>query len=102
MEATPTVASHHAKLLNFLVDELHANPKDMHIIGHSLGAHIAGFSGRKVKKGNVGRITGRYYPFRIMLLYCSWNLAYIATWYSSQKCHIFFSGIKEKCSCFSQ
>lgn len=60
MQATPDIANHHAKLLNFLVDELHTNPMDMHIIGHSLGAHIAGFAGRKVKEGSVGRITGSY------------------------------------------
>ena len=39
----------------------HANAKysDMHLIGHSLGAHIAGYTGKRVK--TLARITGRCY-----------------------------------------
>lgn len=32
----------------------------MQIIGHSLGAHAAGYAGSYIKNGRVGRITGRY------------------------------------------
>lgn len=32
------------------------NPKDVHIIGHSLGAHTAGYAGERIDK--LGRITG--------------------------------------------
>lgn len=31
---------------------------DMHLVGHSLGAHIAGYAGHQVK--GIGRITGKY------------------------------------------
>lgn len=38
-----------------------ANLKDFHLIGHSLGAHIAGFAGKAVQNytnSSIGRITG--------------------------------------------
>ncbi|XP_045470697.1 pancreatic lipase-related protein 2-like [Harmonia axyridis] len=32
--------------------------KDMHLVGHSLGAHVAGMAGSKLRSGKVSRITG--------------------------------------------
>ncbi|BES94717.1 phosphatidylcholine 1-acylhydrolase activity [Nesidiocoris tenuis] len=46
-----------AKFVDFLVEEVDVNPDDVHILGHSLGAHIAGLAGDNMKC-NVSRITG--------------------------------------------
>ena len=49
-----------AHLLTRLVDELHVPASNIHIIGFSLGAHLAGLVGQKLKEKQteVGRITG--------------------------------------------
>lgn len=46
-----------AKLIDLLVEELHADPLRIHLIGHSLGAHIMGYAG-SYSRHRVGRITG--------------------------------------------
>ncbi|XP_028895241.2 pancreatic triacylglycerol lipase-like [Zeugodacus cucurbitae] len=46
-----------AKLIDLLVEDKGAEPKDIHLIGHSLGAHIMGYAGSYTKY-RVGRITG--------------------------------------------
>ena len=45
-----------AKLIQELVDKTGANLGDFHIIGHSLGCHVAGYAGERLK--GLGRITG--------------------------------------------
>jgi hypothetical protein len=52
--------AHIAELIEFLVAKTGAKLKDFHIIGHSLGAHVAGFAGSSTTTGKVGRITGLY------------------------------------------
>lgn len=47
-----------AKLIDLLVEDKGAEPKDIHLIGHSLGAHIMGYAGSYTKH-RVGRITGK-------------------------------------------
>jgi len=47
-----------AEFINFLRIDQGTNLKDVHIVGHSLGAHIAGAAGRFYKelfKGTLGR-----------------------------------------------
>jgi hypothetical protein len=57
--ARPT-GEHIAELIEFLVAQTGAKLEDFHIIGHSLGGHVAGFAGQSIKTGKVGRITGLF------------------------------------------
>lgn len=41
--------------------------KNVHLIGHSLGAQISGYAGQRIK--NLGRITGKNITFLISKLY---------------------------------
>lgn len=45
-----------AKLIKILVSKNGANIDDFHLIGHSLGSHVAGYAGERLE--NLGRITG--------------------------------------------
>ena len=55
-----------AKLIRSLVETRGASIADFHIIGHSLGAHVAGYAGERLP--NLTRITGKY--FNICFLCC--------------------------------
>ncbi|XP_039313635.1 pancreatic triacylglycerol lipase isoform X2 [Solenopsis invicta] len=46
-----------AHLIKHLQTNYGLDPNDVHLIGHSLGAHTAGYAGDKLG-GNIGRITG--------------------------------------------
>ncbi|XP_008212238.1 pancreatic triacylglycerol lipase isoform X2 [Nasonia vitripennis] len=46
-----------AHLVKHLQNNYGLDPSDVHLIGHSLGAHTAGYAGEKLN-GNIGRITG--------------------------------------------
>ncbi|XP_069170599.1 pancreatic triacylglycerol lipase isoform X1 [Procambarus clarkii] len=45
-----------AHFINWLKDNVGLDPSDVHIIGHSLGSHTAGYAGERVS--GLGRITG--------------------------------------------
>jgi esterase/lipase superfamily enzyme len=45
-----------AQLITSLLTSAGAQFGDMHLIGHSLGAHTAGYAGKRVK--GIGRISG--------------------------------------------
>ena len=48
---------------DILISTLNQDPKKIHAIGHSLGAHVSGHIGRKVQNINnakIGRVTGKY------------------------------------------
>lgn len=51
------VGTYLAQLLDFLEGEGDLDYDDVHLLGHSLGAHIAGIAGYQ-SSGKVGRITG--------------------------------------------
>ena len=57
---TTAVGRHAAKLVELMV-EAGSALANVHLIGHSLGAHVVGFLGKKVQDlglGKVGRVTG--------------------------------------------
>ena len=53
---TQIVGAEIARLINSLVSRRGVNPENVHIVGHSLGSHIAGYAGERIP--NLGRITG--------------------------------------------
>ncbi|CAH1407440.1 unnamed protein product [Nezara viridula] len=54
----PEVAATVAEFLDNLNQRYGVKLEDIHVLGHSLGAHIAGIAGYKVTTGKIGRITG--------------------------------------------
>ena len=57
---TRVVAAIVGKLVALLRDEFLVDLKNVHLIGHSLGAHICGYIGTRVP--GIGRITGTSMP----------------------------------------
>ncbi|KAG8189510.1 hypothetical protein JTE90_008472 [Oedothorax gibbosus] len=55
---TRVVGAEIALLIQTLQKYKGVNPMDCHIVGHSLGAHIAGYAGERLNK-TLGRITGK-------------------------------------------
>ncbi|XP_017488892.1 PREDICTED: phospholipase A1-like [Rhagoletis zephyria] len=47
-----------AAMIDFLYKEGGLSFDTLHVIGHSLGAHISGFAGKNVKNGRIQQITG--------------------------------------------
>lgn len=52
-------ANYTAGLIDWLHREVGFQPSQVHIAGHSLGAHTAGLSGKYVTSGVVSRVTGK-------------------------------------------
>lgn len=57
---TSEIGSILAKVLSNIVRLGIVEPKNIHLIGHSLGAHIAGACGSLFDSNKIGRITGTY------------------------------------------
>lgn len=55
---TEDVGENIAEFLDRLVQVTGLHPSDIHLIGHSLGAHVVGSCGSSFKSGKIGRITG--------------------------------------------
>lgn len=47
-----------AELLDFMHSNMSLSLDRVHLVGHSLGAHTAGYAGANVKSGRIRRITG--------------------------------------------
>nr|XP_042906571.1 pancreatic triacylglycerol lipase-like [Parasteatoda tepidariorum] len=45
-----------AQFINYLYKTVGASPESFHLLGHSLGSHVAGYAGERLHK--LGRITG--------------------------------------------
>ena len=58
VQNTPLTGAHIAELIEYLVAQTGAKLEDFHLIGHSLGGQVAGFAGKSITTGKVGRITG--------------------------------------------
>lgn len=57
-----------SRLIDSLVEKRHADPQRIHLIGHSLGAHIMGYAG-SYSRHRVGRITGKFFTTYSRLYY---------------------------------
>ena len=55
-----------AEMISFLIENSKIKYDNIHLIGFSLGAHVAGFTG-KHHKGAIPRITGNMFVFFISL-----------------------------------
>ncbi|XP_016838416.1 pancreatic lipase-related protein 2-like [Nasonia vitripennis] len=58
MRNTGKVGAKAAEFIDFLVRETGLATDNIHFIGHSLGAHVAGNTGEQVTTGKLGRVTG--------------------------------------------
>uniref|UniRef100_A0A1B6MCF6 Lipase domain-containing protein n=1 Tax=Graphocephala atropunctata TaxID=36148 RepID=A0A1B6MCF6_9HEMI len=56
--AVTPVGRYTAEFVDFLISEVGVSPASLHLLGHSLGAHIVGVVGESVTFGNLSRITG--------------------------------------------
>jgi surfactin synthase thioesterase subunit len=60
VQNTRLVGAHIAELIEFLVAQTGVKLEDFHVIGHSLGGQVAGFTGQSITTGKVARITGLF------------------------------------------
>lgn len=74
----PVIANCTAQLIDFLVNELNVPLQDIHVIGFSLGAHVAGQTADFITVGKLKRITGEINSVVLQLIYecktkCTWK-----------------------------
>lgn len=54
---TRVVGAMTAFFINRLMNVTEAKAQDFHLIGHSLGSHVAGYAGARIQNPKIGRIT---------------------------------------------
>lgn len=59
LQNTLPIGRYTARLIEYLVSK-GVNLSNIHLIGHSLGAHMAGNTGSSLKIGKIRRITGKF------------------------------------------
>ncbi|GLH15664.1 Phospholipase A1 [Gryllus bimaculatus] len=52
---TRVVGAEMARLVEHMIQKRNVDPQNVHLIGHSLGAHVSAYCGKKVK--NIGKLT---------------------------------------------
>lgn len=57
----PKVSEEIVNFINFLIDQNYST-NNIHMIGFSLGAHIAGLTGKNIKQRKIASIIGKYNP----------------------------------------
>jgi len=57
--SVPRVGRLVARLIDFVARASRKRPFQIHVVGHSLGAHVAGVAGKHVRSGRLSRITGK-------------------------------------------
>lgn len=80
MMMTSKIGNRLARVLDNIVALGLVTPKDIHLIGHSLGAHIAGVCGSSLTSGVIGRITGKNHVEQKSHIYRSINIINIILW----------------------
>ncbi|CAD6208484.1 GSCOCG00003496001-RA-CDS [Cotesia congregata] len=58
MRNTADVGAEAGKFIEFLVQETGVPRKNIHFLGHSLGAHVAGNAASSIPSGKIARVTG--------------------------------------------
>ncbi|XP_065371994.1 phospholipase A1-like [Calliphora vicina] len=56
--AVPKVGAKVAGMIDYLVENHGMSLDNLYVIGHSLGAHVAGYAGKNVKTGDIHAIVG--------------------------------------------
>ena len=60
---TRLVGAEVAQVIQLLKDRKGVSVSNVHVIGHSLGAHVTGYAGARTP--GLGRITGKLNPIRL-------------------------------------
>lgn len=49
-----------ARAIDWIIDQTRTNIGNLHLVGFSLGSHMAGVAARNVRSGRIPYLTGEY------------------------------------------